>query len=129
MMKKSENSTALSRRSFLTGAAVLGAGAAMAGLAGCSSGGDAAKPASDDAAAKEPTTEAAGDGSASSGLQPWEVPPEPISDDQIVETIDCDIAVCGAGIAGLPGVQHSAPVYVRLQRQMPNGQRHNLRSG
>lgn len=108
MMKKSENSTALSRRSFLTGAAVLGAGAAMAGLAGCSSGGDAAKPASDDAAAKEPTTEAAGDGSASSGLQPWEVPPEPISDDQIVETIDCDIAVCGAGIAGLPGVALAA---------------------
>ena len=38
-----KNKTTVSRRGFLSGAAVLGAGAALAGLAGCA-GGQEAKP-------------------------------------------------------------------------------------
>lgn len=94
---KTSVSNGLTRRNFLAGAAVAGAGAALAGLVGCSSGnsGDA-EPAPDPAPA-EPAPQQAADG------QPaWMTAPEPIADDAIAETIDCDIVIIGAGIAGLP---------------------------
>lgn len=93
----------LSRRSFLTGAAVISAGAAMAGLAGCSSGNKAAgSDAGAEGKAKQETA------SITDRQLPWEVAPEPIPDSKIKETINCDILVCGAGISGLPGIAYAA---------------------
>ncbi|PNV67728.1 FAD-dependent oxidoreductase [Enteroscipio rubneri] len=99
-----KNKTTVSRRGFLSGAAVLGAGAALAGLAGCA-GGQEAKPSAgnEPAQGEEPTAK-----SDITIEKYWEVAPDPISDDQISETIDCDIVVCGAGIAGLPGAAFAA---------------------
>ena len=78
----------ISRRNFLTGAALAGAAAASLGIAGCSpaaststEGGDAA------------STE-----SGQSTQYSWEVKPDPITD--IAETVDTDILVIGAGLAG-----------------------------
>ena len=78
----------ISRRNFLTGAALAGAAAASLGIAGCSpaaststEGGDAA------------STE-----SGQSTQYSWEVKPDPIAD--IAETVDTDILVIGAGLAG-----------------------------
>lgn len=102
-MEFSNQSAGLSRRNFLTGAAVLGAGTALVGLAGCASGGSADKPTDSSA----PTEEAAAS-SEHTVDKYWEIVPEPIADDQIAETIDCDIVVCGAGIAGLPGAAYAA---------------------
>ena len=84
----------ISRRGFLTGAAVVGAGAAL-GLAGCSTA--ASEP------AKEPSEPAPDAGAAASSGEPaFLTPPDPIPDSEIVETVDCDIVICGAGICGLP---------------------------
>lgn len=38
----------------------------------------------------------------------WETPPDPVPDDQIVETVDCDVIVVGAGVAGMPGIIYAA---------------------
>lgn len=86
----------LDRRSFLTGGAVLGASAALAGLAGCASKSQSDAP---EAAA---TT--------------WRTAPEPITDDQIVEVLDADVVVVGAGasgsIAAASAVEEGASVIV-----------------
>lgn len=71
----------LTRRGFLTGAGILGAGA-VAGLAGC-----AAQPQS-----------ASGTEELASTASDWRTAPAPIED--IAETIDADIVVVGAGVSG-----------------------------
>lgn len=73
--------TQLTRRSFLAGAGILGAGAA-AGLAGCAS----------QSKAEAPADELAATGS------DWRTAPGVITD--IAETIDADIVVVGAGVSG-----------------------------
>ena len=103
-MERSNQSTGFSRRSFLTGAAALSAGAAFAGLAGCSSGTGKQPDGTSDGAGESAQTATADP----NAKMPWEIAPEPITDDQISETIDCDIVVCGAGIAGLPGAAFAA---------------------
>lgn len=108
MKKDLETKATLSRRGFLTGAAVLGAGAAMAGFVGCASGSEDVKSAADTTRSNEPAPGVEDKAETGTKQQPWEVAPEPIADDQIVETIECDIAVCGAGIAGLPGIALAA---------------------
>ena len=70
----------LSRRGFLSGLAVGGA-LLVGGLAGCSTG----KPDSDTGDAKQEEAEAA----------------TSTAPDNIVETIDTDIVIVGAGISGL----------------------------
>lgn len=76
----------VSRRGFLAGALATGAGVAASGLSGC--------------APKQPGTED----------QPTEIvykepsfftSPDPISDDEIVETVSADIVIVGAGDSGL----------------------------
>ena len=77
----------LSRRSFLKGAAITGAGAAAgAVLTGCSP-----------RQSGESQT-----GSMSEGQTPqsWSTPPEQIDDTQISETLSCDVLVVGGGNAG-----------------------------
>ncbi len=80
----------ISRRSFLKGtAAVVGGGI----LASCAP------------TTVEPTdTESA----STSAKHPWEVPPEPIPDSEIKETVDADIVVCGAGLAGVNAASAAA---------------------
>lgn len=96
-MSKSIRTEGITRRNFLTGAAVAGAGATLMGLVGCSSGGgEASKETSGEDAKAPESVEVATD------AKPWEVAPEPIPDSEIDETVDCDIVIVGAGIAGLP---------------------------
>lgn len=102
-MKKTNMHNGMTRRNFLTGAAVMGAGAAVAGLAGCSSGSaePEVQPADSAPAAEETAQQVAGDAA-------WRTAPEPIAEEDIVETVDCDIVIIGAGIAGLPAAMLAA---------------------
>ena len=96
-MSRSIHTEGITRRNFLTGAAVAGAGATLMGLVGCSSGGgEAGKEASGEDVKAPESVEVATD------AKPWEVAPDPIPDSEIDETVDCDIVIVGAGIAGLP---------------------------
>ena len=90
----------IDRRSFLTGTAALGAVAALGTLAGCAS-----KSADETAPTKTAGEGGTADGTmtAQAAQQKWsfEIPPEPIADDQIAETIEDDVVVVGAGVSGL----------------------------
>ena len=90
--------TNMDRRSFLKGAGVAGAAAVAAGtlgLAGC--------------APKEPGELAStGEGELildaekfTNAKWNFEIPPEPIDESEITETVDCEILVIGAGVGGL----------------------------
>lgn len=97
-----------SRRDFFKLGAVGAAGAAAAGLAGCAPAADKAAAGSDAAGAADASAEGAvstndvviklGD-----TLPKWSfmVPPAPIPEDEITETIENDIIVVGAGMSGL----------------------------
>ena len=105
--------TAVSRRSFVTGAAGLAGAAAMAGFAGAALA-DQAAPAADapaDGGDSHGATEQPGKSGFSSATTDdmrtapddtsWLTAPEGISDDQIGETVDADVVVVGCGVAGL----------------------------
>lgn len=90
--------TNMDRRSFLKGAGVAGAAAVAAGtlgLAGC--------------APKEPgELSSTGEGELildaekfTNAKWNFEIPPEPIDESEITETVDCEILVIGAGVGGL----------------------------
>lgn len=91
--------TNMDRRGFLKGAGVAGAAAVAAGtigLAGC--------------APKEPgaLSGTGGDGELildaekfTNAKWSFEIPPEPIDESEIAETVDCEILVIGAGVGGL----------------------------
>jgi succinate dehydrogenase/fumarate reductase flavoprotein subunit len=90
----------LNRRDFLKGAAVTGAVAVTAGLGACAPAAEKAPT----AAGTTPTPAPSGDYlTAQSVSQKWafEIPPDPIAEDKIAETIDADLVVVGAGTAGL----------------------------
>ena len=105
----------ISRRNFLAGAAASVAGAAALGMAGC--------------APSEPQqmsdTGAGAEGAVTRWS--WEVKPEPITDDQIVETLDTDICIVGLGSAGttsaMAAAQSGAKVVVlqKLDKVITNG--------
>ncbi|HHV34023.1 MAG TPA: FAD-dependent oxidoreductase, partial [Syntrophomonadaceae bacterium] len=79
----------ISRRSFLKGAALGTAGIASVGmLAGCGP------------KEKDQKTSADGDGD-KTGKASFETPPAQIPDSEIKETVDADVVVVGAGLAGL----------------------------
>lgn len=83
----------LTRRNFLKGLAVGGAAlAGSAALAGC-------QPSAGEGS--ESTAAAAGDGSTASGDAPsFMQAPDPIADGDIAQTIDTEVLIIGAGIAG-----------------------------
>ncbi len=109
-----------SRRDFFKLGAVGAAGAAAAGLAGCAPAADKAAAGSDAAGAADASAEGAvstndvviklGD-----TLPKWSfmVPPAPIPEDEITETIENDIIVVGAGMSGLTTAVAAASRAVR----------------
>lgn len=90
----------IGRREFLTGAAVLGAGAA---LAGCS------KPAAEEKLSNTGDVPSSADSGATVLTKEnqkdvkwsFEIPDEPIAADQITDTVTADIVVVGAGFSGI----------------------------
>ena len=84
---------------------MVGAGAAL-GLAGCSgaSEGETKVPVEE----AKPTPDSGATTPATSGQPAFLTPPDPIPDSEIVETVDCDIVICGAGISGLPAAMLAA---------------------
>lgn len=91
--------TNMNRRSFLKGAALASATlAGSAALAGC-----AAKPEAKNAP-KAQAAEGEQKGltaEAASGQWAFEIPPAPIAEGDIAETIEADVVVVGAGTSGL----------------------------
>ncbi len=91
----------LNRRDFLKLSAFAGAGAAVTGLAGCSS------------ASKESTKKGADEaGPASGDIAPGDesaigAPPE-IADADVKETVSCDVLVVGAGVTGVAAARSAA---------------------
>ncbi|MFR1638150.1 MAG: FAD-binding protein [Eggerthellaceae bacterium] len=56
----------------------------------------------------KPASEPAATAPAASNQPAFLTPPDPIPDGEIVETVDCDIVICGAGICGLPAAMLAA---------------------
>lgn len=100
--------TTVSRRSFITGAAGLaGAAAASAGLVGTALADDA------HGTAEQPGTNGFGSETTDDMRTPptdlsWLTAPDPISDDQISETVDADVVIVGCGVAGLTAARAAA---------------------
>lgn len=99
--------TNISRRGFLAGSGALAAGAAAFGLAGCA-------PQNSDETGDSATAE-----QIAYGQWSWEVPPSPIAEESVIDEIDCEILVIGAGtsgtVAAFYAAEHGANVVV-LQR-------------
>lgn len=99
----------VSRRSFLAGAGALALGGAAASLVGCGQG----KSAEDAASAGADATVDKGTFSVGEkGEQHWSFmdAPVPIAEFEIVETVDCEILIVGAGISGVPATSYVADV-------------------
>jgi succinate dehydrogenase/fumarate reductase flavoprotein subunit len=88
----------INRRSFLRGAALLGAGALGAGVIGAGLGGCTPQQPADSGAGADGTTTAGGTGQ--DKQYSFEVAPEPVAEDKIVETITADNIVIGSGCSG-----------------------------
>ena len=93
----------LSRRSFIAGAAATVGVGALAGAAGCAPA-TSAGPSDGTGAASAPSTiEFNGQTLPASMAKP-----DPIAEDDIVETLECDVLVIGAGISGVPAASIAA---------------------
>lgn len=89
-----QQSSGISRRKFIKGAAAGTLGIAAAGILGACTG----------ETASQSTSPAAPDSTAStgaSGKYSWETPPTPIPESEITETVETDVLVIGAGMGGL----------------------------
>lgn len=96
---KMQGNEGFNRRNFLKGAAVTAAGAAVAAtLGGC-----APKGGTQDSGSGGASSADEGYNTAATMDRQWSfmIPPEPIADDKIAETIEADLIVVGAGTAGL----------------------------
>lgn len=87
-----EASKELDRRSFLKGTLAVGGATAAVGLGAC--------------APANPAPAESGSGAAAASGYTWENPPEPITD--IAETLDYDIVIVGAGLAGVSAAEAAA---------------------
>jgi hypothetical protein len=86
----------LNRRTFLKGAALAGAAAATASLTACSP--QISAPNAEEGAS---TSSDVLDASALGKKWSFEIPPDPVPDSDIKETISADVIVVGSGMAGL----------------------------
>ena len=103
----SEETKGLTRRNFLSGAAV--AGAALAGMAGLSACSPTTASSSDDAADDAAvTTSGATVGYDGTGTMPWLGEAPTIDESAIEETVDADVVVVGLGCAGVPAARAAA---------------------
>lgn len=102
--------TNVTRRNFLSGAALVSAAIAGAGLAGCAP--QSAAPAASSSSAGETlgTTGAANStvGFDGTGTLPWLGEAPAISDDQVEEELTADVVVVGLGAAGVPAARAAA---------------------
>lgn len=89
----------LDRRSFLKGAGMAASAVAAGSVAAPVLAADSATADASDSADGETGAEAR------PAYHTWEVKPDPIPASQIVETIDCDILIIGAGISGLAAAE------------------------
>ena len=100
----------VTRRNFLSGAALVSAAIAGAGLAGCAP--QTAAPAASSSSAGETlgTTGAANStvGFDGTGTLPWLGEAPAISDDQVEEELTADVVVVGLGAAGVPAARAAA---------------------
>ena len=100
----------VTRRNFLSGAALVSAAIAGAGLAGCAP--QSAAPATSSSSAGETlgTTGAANStvGFDGTGTLPWLGEAPAISDDQVEEELTADVVVVGLGAAGVPAARAAA---------------------
>lgn len=86
----------INRRQFFGLGAVAAAAAATAGLAGCAPKAPAASEAGETSPELATTNAAAADGTPS-----FLVAPAPIDDSEITDTVEAEIVIVGAGVAGL----------------------------
>lgn len=96
----------MTRRNFLSGAAVMGAAVAgVAGLAGCAPSTSSSKeePSSSSSASSKGTV-----GYDGTGTMPWLADKPEISDSDVAEEIDADVVVVGLGCAGVPAARAAA---------------------
>lgn len=102
--------TNVTRRNFLSGAALVSAAIAGAGLAGCAP--QSAAPAASSSSAGEAlgATGAANStvGFDGTGTLPWLGEAPAISDDQVEEELTADVVVVGLGAAGVPAARAAA---------------------
>ena len=100
----------VTRRNFLSGAALVSAAIAGAGLAGCAP--QSAAPAASSSSAGEAlgATGAANStvGFDGTGTLPWLGEAPAISDDQVEEELTADVVVVGLGAAGVPAARAAA---------------------
>lgn len=100
----------VTRRNFLSGAALVSAAIAGAGLAGCAP--QSAAPAASSSSAGEAlgTTGAANStvGFDGTGTLPWLGEAPAISDDRVEEELTADVVVVGLGAAGVPAARAAA---------------------
>lgn len=100
----------VTRRNFLSGAALVSAAIAGAGLAGCAP--QSAAPAASSSSAGETlgTTGVANStvGFDGTGTLPWLGEAPAISDDQVEEELTADVVVVGLGAAGVPAARAAA---------------------
>lgn len=87
----------MDRRGFLKGTALVGAGAALGSLAGCAP----QRPDAEDGGVVSTQGSEQMSAALLQGTWAFEVPPAPIAEGDIVETVEADIIVIGAGVAGL----------------------------
>lgn len=113
---QSSTQNAMSRRSFLSGAAVVGAALAGAGLAGCApqasdtSKADAAGTATETAGAATGGTK----GFDGTGTLPWLGEAPSIADAEVEEELEADVVVVGLGCAGVPAARAAAEAGAKL---------------
>ncbi len=84
----------MDRRGFLAGVASIGAIAGLSGLVGC-----APSSVEGESNTADPTM---------SAKASWETPPEAFPDDAIAETVEVDVVVVGAGMAGMAAFMYAA---------------------
>jgi succinate dehydrogenase/fumarate reductase flavoprotein subunit len=101
----------LDRRGFLKGAALLGGVAASSSLVACAAAGSDTSPEATDEVLSQPTTIP---GEVKEIDWSWNTPPATPSTDQVVETIEAEIVIVGAGIAGSSAAMYAAEQGVNI---------------
>ena len=100
----------MSRRSFLSGAAVVGAALAGAGLAGCAPSSSAKTGTADSKATAASAPAGSTVGYDGTGTMPWLGEAPEVSDSDVEEEVDADVVVIGLGAAGVPAARAAADV-------------------